>query len=181
MGTTNLDEAIPILEKWYDDIIAESERLKKQSVQTENNENQTSVEENKSSIGEQPVSTTPASESIVANQNTENKPVEQTTQTQSTESSEVSKTDQVKSKLTNIFGKLKDIKIKKTNIPGIKSPKLSTGSKNNFKSKLEGFFKSKLGKSSVQGEEILGVELSNKEIRLAQIYESLTQKMIIIK
>ena len=26
-GTTNLDEAIPILEKWYDDVIAESERL----------------------------------------------------------------------------------------------------------------------------------------------------------
>ena len=50
-----------------------------------------------------------------------------------------------------------------------KTPKLSAGSKNNLKSKLEGFFKSKLGKSSVQGEEILGVELSNKEIRLAQI------------
>ena len=44
-GTTNLDEAIPILEKWYDDIIAESERLKKQSVQTENNENQTNISE----------------------------------------------------------------------------------------------------------------------------------------
>tara|TARA_B100000945_G_scaffold115748_1_gene91947 strand:+ start:1592 stop:3958 length:2367 start_codon:yes stop_codon:yes gene_type:complete len=180
-GTTNLDEAIPILEKWYDDIIAESERLKKQSVQTENNENQTSVEENKPNIGEQPTSTTPASESIAANQNTENKPVEQATQTQSTESSEVSKTDQVKSKLTNIFGKLKDIKIKKPNIPGIKSPKLSIGSKNNFKSKLEGFFKSKLGKSSVQGEEILGVELSNKEIRLAQISSNKANQWVLEK
>ena len=180
-GTTNLEEAIPILEKWYDDIIAESERLKKQSVQTENNENQTSVEENKPNIGEQPTSTTPASESIAANQNTENKPVEQASQTQSTESSEVSKTDQVKSKLTNIFGKLKDIKIKKPNIPGIKSPKLSTGSKNNFKSKLEGFFKSKLGKSSVQGEEILGVELSNKEIRLAQISSNKANQWVLEK
>ena len=180
-GTTNLDEAIPILEKWYDDIIAESERLKKQSVQTENNENQTSVEENKPNIGEQPTSTTPASESIAANQNTENKPVEQATQTQSTESSEVPKTDQVKSKLTNIFGKLKDIKIKKPNIPGIKSPKLSIGSKNNFKSKLEGFFKSKLGKSSVQGEEILGVELSNKEIRLAQISSNKANQWVLEK
>ena len=28
-GTTNLDEAIPILEKWFDDVHAESERLKK--------------------------------------------------------------------------------------------------------------------------------------------------------
>ena len=173
-GTTNLDEAIPILEKWYDDIIAESERLKKQSVQTENNENQTN-------ISEQSTPTTPAPENVVVNQNTENKPAEQTTQAQSTENSEVSKSDQVKSKLTNIFGKLKDIKIKKPNIPGIKSPKLSMGSKNNFKSKLEGFFKSKLGKSSVQGEEILGVELSNKEIRLAQISSNKANQWVLEK
>ena len=180
-GTTNLDEAIPILEKWYDDIIAESERLKKQSVQTENNENQTNVDENKTNVSEQSTPTTPVSENVVVNQNTENKPAEQTTQAQSTENSEVSKSDQVKSKLTNIFGKLRDIKIKKPNIPGIKSPKLSMGSKNNFKSKLEGFFKSKLGKSSVQGEEILGVELSNKEIRLAQISSNKANQWVLEK
>ena len=180
-GTTNLDEAIPILEKWYDDIIAESERLKKQSVQTENNENQTNVDENKTNVSEQSTPTTPAPENVIVNQNTENKPAEQTTQAQSTENSEVSKSDQVKSKLTNIFGKLRDIKIKKPNIPGIKSPKLSMGSRNNFKSKLEGFFKSKLGKSSVQGEEILGVELSNKEIRLAQISSNKANQWVLEK
>tara|TARA_A100000164_G_scaffold113977_3_gene100345 strand:+ start:229 stop:2595 length:2367 start_codon:yes stop_codon:yes gene_type:complete len=180
-GTTNLDEAIPILEKWYDDIIAESERLKKQSIQTENNENKTTVEDNKPNIDEQPASTTPTSENTAINQNIENKAAEQVTQTQSNESSEVSKSDQVKNKLTNIFGKLKDLKIKKPNIPGIKSPKLSMGSKNNFKSKLEGFFKSKLGKSSVQGEEILGVELSNKEIRLAQITSNKSNQWVLEK
>ena len=116
-GTTNLDEAIPILEKWYDDIIAESERLKKQSIQTENNENKTTVEDNKPNIDEQPASTTPTSENTAINQNIENKAAEQVTQTQSNESSEVSKSDQVKNKLTNIFGKLKDLKIKKPNIP----------------------------------------------------------------
>ena len=31
------------------------------------------------------------------------------------------------------------------------------------------FLKSKIGKSSIQGEEVIGVELTNKEIRLAQI------------
>ena len=31
----NLDEAIPILEKWFDDIHAESERLKKQNEQSQ--------------------------------------------------------------------------------------------------------------------------------------------------
>ena len=180
-GTTNLDEAIPILEKWYDDVIAESERLKKQSVQAENIENQTSVEENKPNINEQPAPTASVPESVVANQNIENKTPDQATQAQTTESSEVSKTDQVKSKITNIFGKLKDIKIKKPNISGIKTPKLSAGSKNNFKSKLEGFFKSKLGKSSVQGEEILGVELSNKEIRLAQISSNKANQWVLEK
>ena len=180
-GTTNLDEAIPILEKWYDDVIAESERLKKQSVQAENIENQTSVEENKPNINEQPAPTASVPESVAANQNTENKTSDQATQAQTTESSEVSKTDQVKSKITNIFGKLKDIKIKKPNISGIKTPKLSAGSKNNLKSKLEGFFKSKLGKSSVQGEEILGVELSNKEIRLAQISSNKANQWVLEK
>ena len=37
-GTPNLEEAIPILEKWFDDIHAESEKLKKQA-----EENQTNV------------------------------------------------------------------------------------------------------------------------------------------
>ena len=86
-----MDEAIPILEKWYDDVIAESERLKKQSVQAENIENQTSVEENKPNINEQPAPTASVPESVAANQNTENKTSDKATQAQTTESSEVSK------------------------------------------------------------------------------------------
>ena len=35
--------------------------------------------------------------------------------------------------------------------------------------KFENLFKSKLENLTVQGEEILGVEITNKEIRLAQI------------
>ena len=34
-GTQNLDEAIPILEKWFDDIHAESEKLKKQAEESQ--------------------------------------------------------------------------------------------------------------------------------------------------
>ena len=47
-GTQNLDEAIPILEKWFDDIHAESERLKKQSEQSQissNNEQQANLKQ----------------------------------------------------------------------------------------------------------------------------------------
>jgi len=180
-GTTNLDEAIPILEKWYDDVLAESERLKKQSAQSEVVEGQTNLETEKSITNEQQVQTAQTSENENLNQNTDNKPIEQENPVQSAESTNVSKSEQVKNKLSNIFGKIKDIKIKKPTLPGSKSPKISSGLKNNFKSKLEGFFKSKLGKSSVQGEEILGVELSNKEIRLAQITTNKANQWVLEK
>ena len=180
-GTTNLDEAIPILEKWYDDVLAESERLKKQSAQSEVVESQSSLETEKSITNEQPVQSAQTSENENLNQNTDNKPIEQENPVHAAESTNVSKSEQVKNKLSNIFGKIKDIKIKKPTLSGSKSPKISSGLKNNFKSKLEGFFKSKLGKSSVQGEEILGVELSNKEIRLAQITTNKANQWVLEK
>ena len=180
-GTTNLDEAIPILEKWYDDVIAESERLKKQSAQSEGVESQTNLETEKSITNEQTVQTAQASVNENLNQNIDTKPIEQENPVQSDENTNVSKSEQVKNKLSNIFGKIKDIKIKKPTLAGIKSTKTSSGLKNNFKSKIEGFFKSKLGKSSVQGEEILGVELSNKEIRLAQITTNKANQWVLEK
>ena len=180
-GTTNLDEAIPILEKWYDDVIAESERLKKQSAQSEGVESQTNLETEKSITNEQIVQTAQGSENENLNQNIDTKPIEQENPVQSSENTNVSKSEQVKNKLSNIFGKIKDIKIKKPTLAGIKSTKTSSGLKNNFKSKIEGFFKSKLGKSSVQGEEILGVELSNKEIRLAQIRTNKANQWVLEK
>ena len=180
-GTTNLDEAIPILEKWYDDVIAESERLKKQSAQSEGVESQTNLETEKSITNEQTVQTTQASVNENLNQNIDTKPIEGENPVQSAENTNVSKSEQVKSKLSNIFGKIKDIKLKKPTLAGTKSTKTSSGLKNNFKSKIEGFFKSKLGKSSVQGEEILGVELSNKEIRLAQITTNKANQWVLEK
>ena len=50
----------------------------------------------------------------------------------------------------------------------LSSPKLSFD-KNKVKDKFNNFLKSKLGKKTAQGEEIVGVEITNKEIRLAQI------------
>ena len=46
---------------------------------------------------------------------------------------------------------------------------------------MESFFKSKLGKSSVQGEEILGVELANKEIRLVQVSSNKANQWVLDK
>ena len=105
-GTTNLEEAIPILEKWFDDIQEESERLKNQTSETQVNENQNVINENTSPTEDKQKVETPIVETQTQNQ-------EPTAPVASNESTELNKQDQLKSKITNIFGKLKDIKLKK--------------------------------------------------------------------
>ena len=191
-GTTNLEEAIPILEKWFDDVHEESERLKNQTNETEittneavpevnttQNNNETSVQPDAPVVTEQnPVAT----EQNIVNQTNENQnPVDSTTVSPN-ESAEPSKQDQIKSKLSNVFGKLKDIKLNKESFAGLANKKSFNKSKiGSFKSKLESFLKSKLGKSSVQGEEILGVELANTEIRLIQVTSNKANQWVLDK
>ena len=174
-GTTNLEEAIPILEKWFDDIQEESERLKNQTSETQVNENQNVINENTSPTEDKQKVETP----IVETQTQKQEP---TAPVASNESTELNKQDQLKSKITNIFGKLKDIKLKKPSFANNLSKSSLNNSKiGNLKSKFESFFKSKLGKSSVQGEEILGVELANKEIRLVQVSSNKANQWVLDK
>ena len=174
-GTTNLEEAIPILEKWFDDIQEESERLKNQTSETQVNENQNVTNENISPTEDKQKVETPIVETQTQNQ-------EPTAPVASNESTELNKQDQLKSKITNIFGKLKDIKLKKPSFANNLSKSSSNNSKiGNLKSKFESFFKSKLGKSSVQGEEILGVELANTEIRLVQVSSNKANQWVLDK
>ena len=184
-GTTDLDEAVPILEKWFDYVQEESEKLKNQNKETQINENQNTPEENVSSTEDkqkfQDVLRGLEKVQTPVN-NTQNQIQEQTPPPTSNESTEPSKQDKLKSKLTNIFGKLKDIKLKKPSFANNLSKSSSKNSKvGNLKSKFESFFKSKLGKSTVQGEEILGVELSNKEIRLVQVSSNKANQWVLDK
>ena len=184
-GTTNLEEAIPILEKWFDDIQEESERLKNQTSETQVDENQSAPEENISSEESKQKSQDALRELekvqtpiVEAN----NQPQEQTSLSTSNENIEQTKQDKLKSKITDIFGKLKDIKLKKPSFANNLVKSSSSKSKVvNLKSKFESFFKSKLGKSTVQGEEILGVELSNKEIRLVQVSSNKANQWVLDK
>ena len=184
-GTTNLEEAIPILEKWFDEVHEESEKLKKQSEEAQNIKSQTKTEEVQ-------IQNTPP-ESIESTP-TQTPEVNQTNETQSqpvtpavslNESTETQNQDEPKSKLSNIFGKLKEIKLKKPSFAkNLPKPSLSSFNKNKiggFKSKFENFFKSKLGKSSVKGEEILGVQLYNNEIRLAQVSTNKANQWVLEK
>ena len=155
-GTTNLDEAIQILEKWFDDVQDESERLK--------NENNLTKNINQEATESSPTDT-------LTNNQIKNQTQEQTT-TQ----------EQIKNKLSNIFGKIKEIKIKKPDFAkNLNKSSFNKSKVANYKSKLENFFKSKLGKSSVQGEEIIGVELSNKEIRIAQVSSNKANQWVLEK
>lgn len=191
-GTTNLEEAIPILEKWFDDVHEESERLKNQTNETEittneavpevnttQNNNETSVQPDAPVVTEQnPVAT----EQNIVNQTNENQNPVDSAPVSPNENAEPSKQDQIKSKLSNVFGKLKDIKLNKESFAGLANKKSFNKSKiGSFKSKLESFLKSKLGKSSVQGEEILGVELANTEIRLIQVTSNKANQWVLDK
>ena len=186
-GTQNLDEAIPILEKWFDDVQAESEKLKKLTEE---------AQKNLASTQEQPAATTSAEEKINQSVSTEPKPQEKTenispqTTTNVNETplnnDEVEKTEESvdaapKNKISNIFGKFKNLKIKKPSLKGIKLPKSPIKNKDNPFSKVVDFFKSKIGKSSIQGEEVIGVELTNKEIRLAQINSNKSNQWVLEK
>ena len=184
-GTTNLEEAIPILEKWYDDVQKESEKLKNQINDNQINENQSDLDENISTLEniQEPQDTTTVSDEVKTTiDTTSNQTQTQVSPVTESENAEQSKQDQLKGKLSNIFGKLKEIKISKPSFANKSNKKTFNKSKlASFKSKFENFLKSKLGKSSVQGEEILGVELANKEIRLAQVSSNKANQWVLDK
>ena len=194
-GTQNLDEAIPILEKWFDDIHAESERLKRQSQENQTTSNN-DVQSDTTKQNETQVSTGNETQEVVAQKTTETlqtaEPiVNQSVEKKIDETSNInnenikqenkSTTSTTKEKFSNLFGKLKNIKLKKPSLDGIKLPKSPTTKKNNALTKALDFFKTKIGKSTIQGEEIIGVELSNKSIRLAQINADKSNQWVLEK
>ena len=161
-GTTNLDEAIQILEKWFDDVQDESERLKNENNLTKNINQETT--------------------DTLTNNQINNQTQEQIAATSLNENLQTTTQEQIKNKLSNIFGKIKEIKIKKPDFAkNFNKSSFNKSKVANYKSKLENFFKSKLGKSSVQGEEIIGVELSNKEIRIAQVSSNKANQWVLEK
>tara|TARA_B100000161_G_scaffold113665_1_gene80472 strand:+ start:401 stop:2776 length:2376 start_codon:yes stop_codon:yes gene_type:complete len=190
-GTQNLDEAIPILEKWFDDIHAESEKQKKlaeEAQQTQQSPNtqptaETTIEE-KTTPTAVPTSTSEVSQQEIdkVEESAAIKEVSLAKDTSGASGEESQDTE--KGKVSNILGKFKNLKFKKpslSSLKGIKLPKSPVKSKDNPFNKVISFFKSKIGKSSIQGEEVIGVELTNKEIRLAQINSNKSNQWVLEK
>ncbi len=187
-GTQNLEEAIPILEKWFDDIHAESEKQKKlaeEALQNQSTPNEQPVAE--PSVEEKPVSTAaPSATPEVSTQNINQADQSTTSKEVNFKNEPVNTTNEnveepSKNKVSNILGKFKNLKFKKPSLKGIKLPKSPMKSKDNPFNKVVDFLKSKIGKSSIQGEEVIGVELTNKEIRLAQINSNKSNQWVLEK
>ena len=168
-GTPNLEEAIPILEKWFDDIHANKEK-----------ETTTPPVTAETTKAEQPTKTPDPTTTPVTETPKETAPVIQKTP-EPISTPTPNEPPKIKT-ASSFLDKLKNIKLKKPSFSsGIKMPKTPAMGKGNFKSKLDNFFKSKLGKASAQGEEILGVEITNKEIRLAQISTNKANQWVLEK
>ena len=183
-GTPNLDEAIPILEKWFDDIHAESEQQKKLAEEAQQKQQpgaEQTVTETTAVEKTAPAAATPASPEVIS-QNV-NKVEEPAVKEQVNINNEAVNVpgETTKSKVSNILGKFKNLKFKKPSLKGIKLPQSPVKNKDNVITKMLSFFKSKIGKSSIQGEEVIGVELTNKEIRLAQINTNKSNQWVLEK
>ena len=183
-GTPNLDEAIPILEKWFDDIHAESEKQKKLAEEAQQNQQPGAEQTVTETIAEEktaPAAATPASPEVISqNINKVEEPaVKEQVNINKEDGNEPGET--TKSKVSNILGKFKNLKFKKPSLKGIKLPQSPVKNKDNVITKMLSFLKSKIGKSSIQGEEVIGVELTNKEIRLAQINTNKSNQWVLEK
>ena len=171
-GTPNLDDAVPILEKWFDDVHANKAKEEQSTQETPKVQTSVTPEQTTSPVTE--TSQQPQAPVI------EKKPEPVVAQSVS---APIEKTEAVEEKTSSsILDRLKKIKLKKPSFAGSKEiSKASASGKIGFKSKLNNFFKSKLGKSTAQGEEIVGVEITNKEIRLAQISSNKANQWILDK
>ena len=187
-GTPNLEEAIPILEKWFDDVHAEKEKEQNQPEQSssENVINDATPENLEKTTAEVIPNETNLSnpQEAIVKENLTEKITETKQETQdniSINQTEVSN-DEEQSKVKNIFNKLKNIKFKAPSFgkQNTSSPKLNLD-KNKVKEKFNNFIKSKLGKKTAQGEEIVGVEITGKEIRLTQISSNKANQWVLEK
>ena len=156
-GTTNLEEAIPILEKWFDGlqtekVAQEAESVSQEEVLTQNIENQT-----------------------------ENKEETITQDTQS--NNNISVKTKTKGVTLSMLGKLKNFRLSKSKEtteepPSNPSEKLK---KNKLKNIFGNFFKSKVSKLSIAGEEIAGIDMTREAIRVAQVSKNKEEKWILDK
>ncbi len=166
-GTQDLDNAIPILEKWFDNVHLEAENLSKNHEITKVEDNQ-STNQNITSEIDKKIENFEISSSSNAPKNNN---------------------DDLESKKglkLSMFDKLKNIKFGKSNKENETSnnnieSKEKTSAKNKINSLFKNFFQSKVSKLSVAGEEIAGLDISREAIRVCQVSQDKEEKWILDK
>ena len=170
-GTQDLDEAIPILEKWFDNVHLEAENLSK-NLEKIKVENKQSANQNKTSE---------------INKKSENFEISSASNAPNNKNDDLEPKKGLK---LSMFDKLKNIKFGKSNkekengtsnnIDNEKS-KEKTSAKNKLNSLFKNFFQSKVSKLSVAGEEIAGLDISREAIRVCQVSQDKDEKWILDK
>ena len=151
-GTQNLEEAIPILEKWFDKINTEQP-----AAQSKEDETQNDLSQNELIIDKKSEETkTKLSESITNDTVVQNKNADDTSEKKILKSS--------------MFEKLKSIKFGKSKTKEQSSEtKENKSQKKNINSIFKNLFKSKVSIMSVSGEEIAGLDITRDAIRVTQV------------
>ena len=160
-GTTNLEEAIPILEKWFDEL------------QLQKNDN----------IGEN-LTNSPENQAQQIN----NPPTDQLAKEAVKEPSAPLANEDVQSTKKNVATGMLD-KLKNIKLPNFKASKNSsdndvtnqTTQKGKVKELFQTFFQSKVSKMSVAGEEIAGLDITKEAIRVAQVSQDKEENWILDK
>jgi type IV pilus assembly protein PilN len=160
-GTTNLEEAIPILEKWFDEL-----QLQKTDI----------IEENPINPPENQA------------QQINNPPTEQPAKEVIQEPSAPKVGEDIQSTKKNVAMGMLD-KLKNLKLPNLKGSKNSsdnnisnqTPQKNKAKELFQKFFQSKVSKMSVAGEEIAGLDITREAIRVAQVSQDKEENWILDK
>ena len=153
-GTTNLDEAVIILEKWFDEL--QLEKPQPVSTNTENtNQNDQKVE---------------------APEVVSEKKVEVETQT-----AQITNEDSKPQVKSSMLDKLKSFKFSKSNKIDDQNSGSEKSKDNKIKKIFQNFFQSKVSKMSVAGEEIAGLDITKEAIRVAQVSQDKDEKWILDK
>ena len=159
-GTTDLEKATLILEKWFDGL--QTKKGQKEAVPTIE-DNITKTEDNIAKI-EDDISVKDKNKEISHSNQKENIPP----------------SPEVK---TGVFDKLKNIKFSKQNFGKKEALYMTsvTAKKNKLQEKIKNFFKSKVSKMSVAGEEIVGIDIAPEAVHVAQVNRDKNDKWILDK
>mgnify|MGYP001313065967 CR=1 FL=1 len=167
-GTPNLEEAIPILEKWFDEL------------QLEKNENIPVKEQ----FIEQNQENNPKNDAVIPTTKENNDVV---SAAPISEVSKVAMQEPTKGVAISMLEKLKNFKFSKSKNNNSTSEEVAGEDKNQktkenkLKKVFQNFFQSKVSKLSVAGEEIAGLDMTREAIRVAQVSQDKDEKWILDK